>query len=117
MSSLSGGGFNPNAGAGAPSKDLFFANTGAVHKSDKPEASKGSTSLTSVTGQRDETKPGETYVEIKGPTTVGARSSVAYTRDVLSYKKKAEQAIDRQKIPKEHEKRVKDYFNSLVKGK
>jgi len=47
---------------------------------------------------------------------VGARSSVAYTRDILSYKKKAEQAIDRQKIPKEHEKRVEDYFNSLTKG-
>jgi hypothetical protein len=42
---------------------------------------------------------------------------VAYTRDVLSYKKKAEQAIDRQKIPKEHEKRVKQYFDSLTKGK
>ena len=105
------------AGAGGPSKDLFFANTGAVHKYDKPQTSQGTTNLTSVTGQRDDTKQGETYVEIKAPTTVGTRSSVAYTRDVLSYKKKAEQAIDRQKIPKEHEKRVKAYFDSLTRGK
>src|SRR4051812_46972936 len=105
------------AGPSGPGKDNFFANTGMVHKSDKPEASKGNTSLTSITGQRDDTKKGETYIEIKGPTSVGVRSSVAYTRDVLSYKKKAEQAIDRQKIPKEHEKRVKQYFDSLTKGK
>jgi hypothetical protein len=104
------------AGAGAPSKDLFFANTETVHKSEKPEASQGKTNLTSVTGQRDSSKPGETYIEFKGPTAVGSRSSIAYTRDVLSYKKKAEQAIDRQKIPKEHEKRVKAYFDSLTKG-
>lgn len=110
-------GFNPNAGAGSPSKDLFFANTGQIHKSEKGEASKGTTSLTRISGDRDDTKTGETYVEIKGPTTVGTRSSIAYTRDVLSCKKKAEQAIDRQKIPKEHEKRVKQYFDSLTKGK
>lgn len=112
-----GGLFNPMAGAGGPSKDLFFANTGQIHKSDKPEASKGSTSLTSVTGQRDDTKKGDTYIEFKGPTALGARSSVAFTNDVLSAKKKAEQAIDRQKIPKEHQKRVKAYFDSLVKGR
>ena len=112
-----GGLFNPMAGAGAPTKDLFFANTGQIHKSEKPEASKGKTNLTSVTGQRDDTKKGDTYIEFKGPTMVGTRSSVAYTGDVLSAKKKAEQAIDRQKIPKEHEKRVKAYFDSLVKGK
>jgi hypothetical protein len=105
------------AGPGAPSKDMFYSGTDMVHKSDKPEDSKGKTSLTQIKGQRDETKPGETYIEFKGPTMVGVRSSVAYTRDVLSYKKKAEQAIDRQKIPKEHEKRVKAYFDSLTRGK
>src|SRR5688572_23238590 len=98
-------------GQGGVSKDNFFANTGVVNKSDKPEASKGTTNLTSIKGDRDTTKSGETYVEIKGPTMVGTRSSVAYTKDGLNAKKKAEQAIDRQKIPKEHEKRVKEYFN------
>lgn len=104
------------SGAGGPSKDLFFANTGRVHKSEAPEASQGKTSLTSITGQRDDTKKGETYVEIKGPTMVGARSSISYTKDVLSAKKKAEQAIDRKRIPKEHEKRVRQYFDSLTSG-
>ena len=105
------------AGAGSPSEDLFFANTGVVHKSEKPEASQGKTSLTTVTGQRDPTKGSETYIEFKGPTMVGTRSSVAYSKDVLAARKKAEQAIDRQKIPKEHEKRVKAYFDSLTNGK
>jgi hypothetical protein len=105
------------AGPGGPSKDNFFANTGVVHKSDKPEASQGKTNLTSVTGQRDPTKTGDTYIEFKAPTLVGNRSSIAYSRDVLSYKRKAEQAIDRQKIPKEHQKRVKDYFDSLTRGR
>ena len=105
------------AGPGGPSKDMFFSNTNMVHKSDKPEASKGTTSLTSVTGQRDASKPGESYIDFKAPTMVGTRSSIAYTKDMLSYKKKEEQAINHQKIPKEHEKRVKQYFDSLTKGK
>ncbi len=109
-------GYNPLSGAGAPSRDTYFANAQHVHHSDKPEASQGKTNLTSVTGERDNQKPGETYLEIKGPTMIGTRSSVAYTGDVLSAKKKAEQAINRQKIPKEHEKRVKQYFDSLAKG-
>ncbi|HWA82037.1 MAG TPA: hypothetical protein VG820_01285 [Fimbriimonadaceae bacterium] len=107
--------YDPNAGPGAPSRDTYFANVDKVHHSDKPDPSKGTTSLTAIHGDRDDTRPGGTYVEIKGPTMVGNRSSVAYTRDVLSAKKKAEQAIDRQKIPKEHEKRVKAYFDSLTK--
>lgn len=104
-------------GQGGVSKDNFFANTGQVHKFEDRQESKGSTSITQIKGDRDAAKPGETYIEIKGPTSVGNRSSVAYTKDVLSAKKKAEQAIDRQKIPKEHEKRVKEYFDSLAKGK
>lgn len=109
-------GYNPNSGPGGPSRDTYFANVDKVHHSEKPDPSKGTTTLTAIKGDRDETKPGETYVEIKGPTMVGNRSSVAYTRDVLSARKRAEQAIDRQKIPKEHEKRVKAYFDSLTKG-
>ena len=96
---------------------MFFSNTGMVHKSDKPEKSLGKTSLTAIKGQRDESKPGETYIDFKAPTMVGTRSSIAYTKDMLSYKKKAEQAMDRQKIPKEHQKRVKEYFDSLTRGK
>ncbi|HVT13993.1 MAG TPA: hypothetical protein VHE55_17145 [Fimbriimonadaceae bacterium] len=116
MNGLNSNMYDPNAGPGAPSRDTYFANVDKVHHSDKADPSKGTTSLTAIRGERDDTKPGGAYMEIKGPTMVGNRSSVAYTRDVLSAKKKAEQAIDRQKIPKEHEKRVKAYFDSLTKG-
>ena len=54
-------------------------------------------------------------IEIKAPTTVGNRSSVPYTQVLPSYKKKAESAMNRQEIPKEHQKRVKAYFESLNK--
>ena len=103
-------------GNGAPSKDNFFANTGHINKLSTPEAGKGKTFETSVTGQRQE-KGDESYIEIKGPTSVGTRSSVPYKQVLPSYKKKAEQAIDRNKIPKQHEKRVREYFDSLTGGK
>ncbi|MCC7229724.1 MAG: hypothetical protein IT203_04970, partial [Fimbriimonadaceae bacterium] len=57
------------------------------------------------------------YIEIKGPTTIGNRSGVKYTKVLPSYKRKAEQAIERKTIPKQHEKRVKEYFESLSGGK
>jgi hypothetical protein len=55
----------------------------------------------------------QAYVEIKAPSTVGNRSSVPYVRVLPSYRRKAESALNRQQIPKEHEKRVKEYFESL----
>jgi len=124
MGEMSGGaqndpdtyGFNPFGGAGAPSRDHYFANLNQVHKSDKPEASQGTTNLTAITGQRNDSMPGGTYVEIKGPASLGPKSAITYSAEVLSAKKKAEQAIDRQKIPKKDEKRVRQYFDSLTHG-
>ena len=105
-------------GNGAASTDRFFMNTDHINKLDKGEAGQGKTTETQITGQRREDGKGEeTYIEIKGPTNVGNRSSVPYKSVLPSYKKKAEQAIDRQKIPKQHEKRVKEYFDSLNGGK
>jgi len=104
-------------GNGGPGKDDLFLDTGRINTLDKPEEGKGKASPSSVTGQRDPSGGDESYVEFKAPTRVGSRSSVAYTKDMLSAKKKAEQAIDRKQIPKEHEKRVKEYFESLAGGK
>jgi hypothetical protein len=105
-------------GVGGPSQDMFFANNGRINKLDKGVAGGGKTSESQVTGERREDGKGEeTYIEIKGPTSVGNRSSVPYKSVLPSYRKKAEQAIDRQKIPKQHEKRVKEYFDSLNGGK
>jgi hypothetical protein len=103
---------------GGPSKDNFFMDTDRINKLDKGVAGEGKTFETSVTGQRREDGKGEeTYIEIKGPTSVGNRSSVPYKQVLPSYRKKAEEAIDRKKIPKQHEKRVKEYFDSLNGGK
>lgn len=102
---------------GAPDvgEDGTFMDTGHVNKLDKPEAGKGKTFDTQVSGARRETGE-ESFVEIKAPTTVGNRTSVPYTKVLPSYRKKAEQALGRQEIPKEHEKRVRAYFESLTKG-
>ena len=82
---------------------------------DKEQDIKSSSLPISVTGQRRETGP-ETYIEIKGPTGVGSKSSTPYTRVLPKYKKQAEQAVNRQEIPREHQKRVKEYFDSLGRG-
>lgn len=90
------------------------ANTGMINKSaGKP--GQGKASATWAPTVRGEGPGPETYVEIKAPTTVGTRSSVPYVKVLPSYKRKAESALDRQQIPKQHEKRVREYFDSLGK--
>jgi hypothetical protein len=87
-----------------------------INKLDKEEEGKGKTQATMIQGQKREGAGEETYIEIKAPTNVGTRSSVPYVKVLPSYKKKAESALNRKEIPKEHEKRVKEYFESLNKG-
>lgn len=97
---------------GGPSKDNYFANTGYINKG-KGEKSQGSTFKTSVTGQSRDVPGENTYVEMRGPTGQGLRSSIPYQKVLPSYKHKADQAMNRQEIPPEHQKRVKQYFESL----
>ena len=111
LSGLLGVKGGPGAGG-----DGAFLDTGHVNKLDKPAAGQGKTFETQISGARRETGE-ETFVEIKAPTTVGNRTSVPYTTVLPSYKKKAEEALGRQEIPKEHEKRVRAYFESLTKGR
>ncbi len=107
----------PIPGAGMPTQDIWQGDTGVINKLDKPVASQGKTFETQITGQKRETAAPEAYVEIKAPTLVGNRTSVPYKQVLPSYKKKAEAALDHQQIPKEHEKRVREYFESLTGGK
>ena len=95
--------------------DGLFADTGHVNRLDKPEEGKGKTFETQISGARRETGE-ETFVEIKAPTTVGNRTSVPYRQVLPSYRKKAEEALGRKEIPKDQEKRVRQYFESLTKG-
>ncbi|MGV3616174.1 MAG: hypothetical protein ACO1SV_12640 [Fimbriimonas sp.] len=105
----------PIPGGPGPDNDQMLFDTGRVNKLEKEEAGAGKATATMVNGQRREGTGEEAYIEIKAPTTVGNRSSVPYVKVLPNYRKKAESALDRQQIPKEHEKRVREYFNSLGK--
>lgn len=103
-------------GNGGRSQDQFFSDTDRINKLDKEAAGQGSAKTTVISGDRRE-QGEESYIEIKGPASLGAKSSVPYKKVLPSYKKKAEEALKRQDIPKEHEKRVKEYFDSLTGGR
>jgi hypothetical protein len=103
----------PIPGRGSPSEDQYAGDSGMINKLDKGVASKGTTHSTVITGAQRETAGQDPYIEIKAPTELGNRSSIPYVKVLPSYKKKAEAALDRQQIPKEHQKRVKEYFESL----
>lgn len=105
-------GLGPSPEVGAPGNGVMVNDTGKINKKDKPVPSAGKTHEEVIQGERGE-QGEETYMEIKAPTTVGDRTSVPYTKVLPSYKRKAEAAINRSKIPKEHEKRVRQYFESL----
>jgi hypothetical protein len=96
--------------------DFMTTDTGRINKSEKGEQGQGSTTLTQIKGDRQRNGD-ESYIEIKGPTTVGNRSGIKYTKVLPSYRKKAEEAMNKKAIPKQHEKRVKEYFESLTGGK
>jgi len=116
-SSSSSGGQAP-PGPGAPSEDIWQGDNHHVYKlGEAADQSKGTTNTTSIRGQQRPSSQPQQYVEIKAPTTVGDRTSVPYQNILPSYKRKAESALNRQEIPKEHQKRVKEYFDSLTGGK
>ena len=100
---------------GPPSKDMYFANTGFINKG-SGEKSRGKTFMTSVTGQSRDVPGQNMYIEMRGPTGKGLRTSIPYQSVLPSYKHKADEAINRQEIPPEHQKRVKKYFESLGQG-
>lgn len=98
-------------GPGSPTTDMWAGNTGVVPQGDKRDI-KAKTQPVQVTGERGR-QGTETYVDIKGPSGVGMRSKTPYSAALPKYRKSAEQAIDRQEIPKSQQKRVRDYFDSL----
>jgi len=111
-------GINPirGFGQGGRSKDDFFAGYGGINKSDQEEKGEGQTNLLGVRGQR-RNEGEEWFVEVKAPSAMGDRTSVPYGKVLPQYKDAAEKSIERQEIPKEHEKRVREYFESLGGGK
>lgn len=102
-------------GPSGPGNQQFFPDIGQVPLNDKPEDIKANADPKMVRGQRQD-EGEETYIEIKGPTKPGDRSKTPYFKVLPKYRKKAEEALDKDRIPREHQKRVKDYFESLNKG-
>jgi hypothetical protein len=113
---LPGLGILPGLPAPGPDNDKMLVDTGRVNKLNKPVETKGKGQAEFVATQRDDARSGqEAYIEIKAPTTVGTMSSVPYRQVLPKYKEKAESAVRKSQIPKEHQARVKKYFDSLGK--
>lgn len=105
-------------GMGSPSTggaDKMPFDTGQVNKFDKGVEGAGKTRTTQVRGERRDVPGADPYVEIKAPATTGNRTSIPYVNVLPKYRQRAESALKRDQIPKEHEKRVKEYFNGLGK--
>ena len=100
-------------GAGGPddvsTKDEH--NIGKVNHLDKPAAGRGKTTPTVVDPLKGEGP--ESYIEIRGPASLGARSAIPYRSVLPSYQRKEEAALTGGQIPKKHQKRVRAYFDSL----
>lgn len=97
---------------GAPTKDTYFANTGYINKG-KGETSQGKTYMTSVTGQSRDVPGKQIYIETRGPSGLGMKTTIPYKKVLPSYRQKADEAMNRQEIPPQHQLRVKKYFESL----
>ena len=86
-------------------------NTGTVNHLAKPAAGRGTTTPTVVDPLKGEGP--ESYIEIRGPASLGARSAIPYRSVLPSYQRKEEAALSGGQIPKKHQKRVRAYFESL----
>ena len=113
---MQGGQSDPNGDPSTQSDDQF-ADTGKIVKSDKEMQTKGKGLPTRVNGEWDDKKGQQWSVTVKAPTQVGNRSTVPFQSVMPKYRKVAEKALSSGKIPKEKEKRVKEYFESLNGGK
>ncbi len=106
----------PMWGPSGPGQDNFYRNIGQIPVNAKGEDIKAKADAKMIKGERQEGGE-ETYIEIKGPSGLGERSKTPYYKVLSKYRKQAEDALDKDKIPKEHQARVKNYFESLNKGK
>lgn len=100
-------------GPGAPGYMSIKAehNIGKVNHLDKAAPSKGSTSIETVDPLKGDGP--ESYIEVRGPAQMGARSAIPYKAVLPSYQRKEEAALTNGQIPKKHQKRVRAYFDSL----
>ncbi|HEY3782416.1 MAG TPA: hypothetical protein VGL56_15145 [Fimbriimonadaceae bacterium] len=107
----------PSMGVPGPGNgtEVNFANTHQIPLSKDPHDIKAKSDPRAIRGERA-AQGTETYIEVKGPSGVGSKSRTPYVQVFKQYRKQAEQALDRQQIPPDQQKRVKDYFDSLQEG-
>lgn len=104
---------DPSQGVGpGDGSDIWTGNAGKLNKSDKELDSKANANPEMRTSMKRETGD-ETYIEVRGPATLGKPSSVPMSKALPKYQKRAEEAINKKRIPKSKQKRVREYFNSL----
>lgn len=96
-------------------QDNFFRDTGMLPQTDSEQDIDGKSTKKAVKGDWQE-KGDTRYIEVRLPTRVGERVKTPYQKLLPKYGKVAEEALDKKKVPKEHEGRVRDYFNSLQGG-
>ena len=99
---------------GSPSTTPGPPNGAHINMSDKEEAGQGTTHEVGIQAdtQRNSDEPAP-YIEQKGMAKLSGPSAIPMLKDVPASRLKAEAAIDKQKIPKEHQERVKKYFEAL----
>lgn len=102
---------SPGPGPGG-AEDVMFRDTQQVNHNASSKPGEGETKPQQLSGQRREAGADD-YVEVRGPASLGQRAQTPYGRVPNSYRRRAEQAIERNQIPKQHEKRVREYFESL----
>jgi hypothetical protein len=107
----------PPPGPGDTTPGEWTGDTGHIHKLDAPTPSRGKTTEDVISGEQRASDGPQPYIEIRAPSMVGNRSSVPFRNVLPSYEKKAESALNRQQIPKQHQRRVKEYFDSLTGAK
>ncbi len=86
-------------------------NIGKVNHLDKEALGQGKTTPTMIDPLKGDGP--SSYIEVRGPASLGARSAIPYRTVLPSYQRKEEAALNRGKIPKKHLKRVRAYFDSL----
>src|SRR5436305_4618175 len=101
---------------GGDGNEQYFADIHKIPLSDKSHDINAKADAHAVSGERSE-QGTETYIETRGPTGLGAKSKTPYFNVLPKYCKQAEKALERQQIPPDQQKRVRDYFESLQSGK